>query len=78
MEVIIHSHIGRGEYFFSTSHCQKTAPGIVPTTFYLPMRVVARPTLPSGLVETADDVVKVFFYDAREIRNPDPHFQPKR
>jgi len=82
--VIIHSNMSRGEYFFSTDHCQgvyakETYPkeeGWVPTTFHLPQTVVPRESLPSGLVETAADVITIFFSDSREIPNPDPKYQP--
>jgi hypothetical protein len=82
---IIHSRFGeKEEYFFSTDHCQGvkgrgegTYPeGFVPTTFYLPMTVVPRPCLPSGLVETLEQMILIFFKDAKEIPNPDPRFQP--
>jgi hypothetical protein len=80
MNVIIHSR--RGEYFFSTDHCQGARglssypKGFVPTTFYLPHHVVPRPTCPSGWVETQEDVVKVYHEGDREIPNPEPRFQP--
>lgn len=72
------------EYFFSTDHCQGvegrergTYPeGFVPTTFYLPQTVVARPSLPSGRVETVADILTVFFDDYQEVPNPDPRYQP--
>lgn len=89
---IIHSRtidgeegVCREEYFFSTDHCQGvkgrgdgTYPeGFVPTTHYLPFSVVPRPELPSGRVETLEDLLLIFYSDAREIPNPDPTFQPK-
>ena len=81
--IVIHSSIGRGEYFFSTDHCQgvrtKTYPaGFVPITFTLPHAVVARPTCPSGWVETVSDVVAVYFPDSKEIPNPEPSYQPEK
>lgn len=86
MYVIIHAGTREEnrEYFFSTDHCQrvddkgkKTYPeGFVPTTYYLPMSVVPRPSLPSGRVESIKDLLGIFFSDAKEIPNPDPSFQP--
>lgn len=84
--VIIHSHTDRREYFFSTDHCQGVRedargsypPGFVPTTFYLPQSVASRPTLPSGRVETVEDVVKVYFPDEKEIPNPDVRYQAQK
>lgn len=87
-KVIIHSRMcgeHEEEYFFSTDHCQGikgrgegTYPeGFGPTTFYLPQTVVPRPSLPSGCVETVEDVIKIFFSGAREIPNPDPRYQPR-
>ena len=72
------------EYFFSTDHCQGvkgrgegTYPeGFVPVTSYLPQSVVPCPSLPSGSVETIEDLILVFYYDYKEIPNPDPRFQP--
>jgi hypothetical protein len=85
--VIIHSRtVGEydEEYFFSTDHCQGvkgrgegTYPeGFVPTTYHLPMSVVPRPSLPSGRVETVEDVILIFHSRGKEIPNPDPKFQP--
>lgn len=82
MRVIIHASSERKEYFFSTDHCQGVhAPasyptGFTPISFYLPQRVVPRPSLPSGLVETVKDVITIFFSDGAEIPNPDASFQP--
>lgn len=82
--VIIHSSYSRGEYFFSTDHCQRIhapetfPPGEdwVPTTFYLPQGVVPRPSLPEGVIRTQADVVTIHHQGDREIPNPDPRFQP--
>lgn len=79
--VIIHSNSNTGEYFFSTDHCQgvrarETYPdGFVAATIALPHSVVPRPSLPSGWVETVEDVIKVYHPDDREIPNPDPRYQ---
>jgi hypothetical protein len=82
--VIIHSSMDRGEYFFSTDHCQGVRArdnyphdqGFVPTTFHLPLKVVARPSLPSGMVESVEDVITIFHSRDREIPNPDSKYQP--
>lgn len=75
------------EYFFSTNHCQgveantfgitvDSLEGFVPTTYYLPMTVVPRPSLPSGRVETLADILLIFYSGYTEIPNPDPKYQP--
>lgn len=77
--VIIRRHLNEGsQYFFSTDHCQDTPKdeGWVPTTFHLPMHVVRRPSLPSGIIRTAEELVRVFESDSTEIPNPDPRYQP--
>lgn len=81
--VIIHSSLTRGEYFFSTDHCQEghsslypKNQGFVPTTFHLPMSCAPRPSLPSGRIETVEDLIKIFHSRDKEIPNPDPSFQP--
>lgn len=80
MRVIIHARHNDNdvkEYFFSTDHCQATSPeGFIPTSFSLPMSVVPRPELPSGLITTVEELVRIFFRDGKEIQNPDPLFQP--
>lgn len=82
--VIIMSNMDRGEYFFSTDHCQRIhAPETfpsgswVPTTFYLPQGCVPRPSLPTGLIDSRADIVTIFHQGDREIPNPDPRYQPK-
>lgn len=80
--IILHTNNDRKEYFFSLDHCQAikapaTYPqggGWVPTTFYLPMNVLSRPSLPSGIVATREDLIAVFYFDGVEIPNPDPRF----
>lgn len=80
--VVIHSNLHTGEYFFSTSHIQgvkakETYPeGFVPTTHYLPHSVVARPALPTGWVTNLKELLTIYYYDAKEIPNPDPSYQP--
>lgn len=82
--VIIHSSRSLGRYFRSTNHMQriesyeKYPAGYVPVTFSLPHRVVPRTTLPTGVVETEQDLITIYFADAIEIPNPDPKFQPAR
>ena len=66
----------RSEYFFSTNHCQpRLSKEWVPTSFYLPHYVKERPSLPSGLVETAADVITVYHSEDTEVPNPDPKYQ---
>lgn len=67
-------------YFFSTDHCQKHKLGsdYVPVTHYLPSYVVARESVPDGIVKTKEDVVAVFYHKLKEIPNPDSNFKPKR
>ncbi len=77
MRVILHSNLERGEYFFSTDHCQpKTPAGFVPITTTLPHRVTPRPALPSGVVATIEEMVLIYHDDQKEIPNPDPRYQP--
>lgn len=87
--VVIHARsVGEfeREYFFSTDHLQRihspdTYPkeeGWVPTTHYLPQSVVPRDILPSGRVETLEELLLIFYPKdrSREIPNPDPTYQP--
>ncbi len=64
-------------FFFSTDHCQKHELGndFVSTTFYLPMIVTPRESLPSGIITNKEELQKVMLYDEIEILNPDPKFQ---
>lgn len=81
MRVTIHSSLNRKEYFFSTDHCQQVhAPetypkGFVATSFYLPMTVVPRASLPSGIVQTVKDVITIFHSGDKEIPNPEKKYK---
>jgi hypothetical protein len=67
-------------YFFSTSHTQMQKSEVqisetyVPTTYSLPMVVVARPSVPDGIVKNITDLRNVFFSNSLEISNPDYSF----
>jgi hypothetical protein len=77
MRVIMHTNRGRGEYFFSTDHCQRHGlKGYVASTAYLPIPVVPRRSLPSGLVTTVPEMLMIFHQGQKEIPNPDPNYQP--
>lgn len=77
-DLVIHSNLSKAEYFFSTHHCQPNTPeGFVPITFYLPLWCQRRPEFPTGLIATAEDVVKLHFSNAKEIPNPDPKYKSK-
>lgn len=68
-----------GTYFFSTSHCQPLGDGhadFVPSTGGLPMSAVPRAAIPEGVIRTIEEYIAVFHSDKKEIRNPDPSFQP--
>jgi len=76
--VTIHSSLDRGEFFFSTDHCQEHGlEGFVPGTAYLPFDIVPRPALPSGVVATVQELVMIFHSNQKEIPNPDPSYQPR-
>jgi hypothetical protein len=48
----------------------------VPCSGTIPMRVVPRPSLPDGLVDTIEKYIMIFHTGETEIPNPDPKFQP--
>lgn len=72
------SSIENGHFFFTTDHCQLHNLGsdYVPVTYRLPMSVVPRESLPSGVIETLDDLVLIFYSDMAQIPNPNPEFEP--
>lgn len=74
--VIMFQNAEREEYYFSTDHCQPHEPGFIPSTTCLPLHVVKRLSLPSGVVTTVEDLLNVFHRGEREIPNPDPRYQP--
>jgi len=78
----------RGEYFFSTDRLQPMKDGHTGDQYHfwshyklwvhtLPIKVVPRPTLPSGVVQSKADVVTVYYPNYTEISNPDQAYQPK-
>lgn len=80
--IITISNVNTGEFFFTTDHCQPHQLGsewVSCTYGPLPGHVVARESLPSGLVENKEDYKKVFvgmdWCPAVEIPNPNPLYQ---
>jgi len=75
----IHHNAEKRRYFFSTDHCQGVGKSyyesFVPITVTLPLAVVPRPSLPSGLVKTKADYVRVFCKGDTEIENPEAGYQ---
>jgi hypothetical protein len=69
------------QFFFSSDHCQRLSSTVklskdwVPITFWLPMQVVPRPSLPDGVVDTLDKYIQLFHNDETEIENPDPKYR---
>lgn len=74
---VIHWNRKRREFFFSTVHGQPDTPdGFIPFTFYLPFQVVARPSIPDGVVATPQQAIDCFFWEVgQEIPNPNPAYQ---
>ncbi len=82
--VIVHVSHKAHQYFFSTHHGQESlAPDTYPhgdwtaVSIPIPSYVVHRPSLPSGIIESREDVVTVYYSTMTEIPNPDPDYQPK-
>lgn len=73
--IITHTDSDTGEYFFSTDHCQETGENFVPCTYTIPHNVVARDSLPDGVVKNKEDLVKIYHKDRKEIPNPNPAYQ---
>lgn len=65
-------------YFFTKNHCQNHGLGddFVPCTYYLPMEVTPRESVPDGIVRNVKDLVAVFYFDMNEIPNPDSNMMP--
>lgn len=80
MRVTIISSLDRKIFFQSTDHCQKHKLGndFVPTTYKLPMKVIPRKSLPSGLIRNIDELISIFYDDMIEITNPDKNYIPKK
>ncbi|MDP3710594.1 MAG: hypothetical protein Q8R29_02605 [bacterium] len=76
MTISVHVDEEIGEYFFSTKHFQCSSPErFIPVTHSLPHEVRPRPGLTDGVVRTKRDVVVIYYYDMKEVPNPDPKFQ---
>lgn len=77
-QVVVIQNMDDYSYFFSKDHCQNHGLGdmFVPCTHYLPSQVAPRECVPDGIVKNIQDLVAVFYYDGKEIPNPDPQFQP--
>ncbi len=77
-QIVVISNLDTMEYFFSKDHCQDHGMGEswVPCTHCIPTHVVPRPSVPDGIVKNINDIVSVFYYDMKEIPNPDSNMQP--
>lgn len=76
--IVVISNMETGTYFFSKDHCQKHGLGddYVSVTHYMPSMVKPREGLPDGIIRNVKDLVSVFYYDMKEIPNPDKDMQP--
>lgn len=72
MRITIISNMDTMQYFIADNHCQEHNLGdaFVPCTYRLPMFVEPRKTLPSGVINTKEDLVTIFYDDMVEIPNP--------
>lgn len=77
-QIIVISNMDDNTYFFSKNHCQNHGLGksYVPCTHYVPMNVAPRKSVPDGVVKNVKDLVAVFYFDMKEILNPDKQMQP--
>tara|TARA_B100000949_G_C14287061_1_gene454832 strand:- start:5483 stop:5770 length:288 start_codon:yes stop_codon:yes gene_type:complete len=81
IRVIILSNRKRKEFFFSNDHCQGVMEDStigedwVPVSSYLPHNVVPREGLEDGIIQTIDDVIKIFYSGFHEIPNPDEKYR---
>jgi hypothetical protein len=74
MSIVVCHNINRKEYFFCTHHSgYGLGDDWVPVSFNLPMNVVPRPALPSGLITNLDEYRRIFLADDTEIPHPFPH-----
>lgn len=75
--IITISNLNTMEFFFTTNHCQKHALSNdwVSCTTDLPMSVVPRESLPSGIITNKEEYLKVFERGLTEIPNPQPEYQ---
>lgn len=79
----VFSSLKRGEFFFSTDHCQrfkgtKIDRDFVPISYEIPQWVVPREGVPHGWIENRKQLLIVYHSKQREIPNPDPAFQPRK
>ena len=76
--IVVISNMDNNTYFFSKNHCQDLGLGenFVPCAHYLPSRVEPRESVPSGIISNVKDLVSVFYYDMKEIPNPNINMQP--
>lgn len=77
--IVVISNYDDKTYFFSKDHCQNHGLGnkYVPTTHFLPCQVTPRKSVPDGIIKNVKDLISVFYYDMKEIPNPDKSMQPK-
>jgi hypothetical protein len=61
------------EYFWAKYHSSYgLGDGWVPVSFSLPIRIVSRPSLPDGIVDTIEKYNMIFLHDCKEIPHPRP------
>lgn len=82
MRVITIHNANTEEWFFSTDHCQGCYKDAgfsgnewVPCTSTLPLKIVPRKGLESGLVRNYHDMIILQGEDKR-IKNPNPKYEP--
>ena len=79
--VITFSNHEKGEFFFSTDHCQGVMDDStidsswVPVTARLPVHITPRPGFECGIVRTIDGNIEIFYSDMKLIANPDERFR---
>lgn len=71
------SNCDKKEVFFTTDHCQPHGLGDswVSCTHTLPLKVVKRDELPSGIITNKEELIKVLYNDHKVINNPNPEYQ---
>ena len=79
MNITVIASYDARRYFFSTDHYQKHGldDTYVPVTYTLPIHVLPRPSLPTGIITNVDELKLVFYDEMVEIPNPNPDYQPK-
>jgi len=75
MKVITFSNREKGEFFFSTDHCQEVTGDWVPVTQRLPMKIVPRVGFENGMIRSIDGLIAIFFSDMELIANPNVRFR---